>query len=253
MNSKSANVFFSFLLPTMLLTGCSETTISQAKIKEAIPEGKDEPFYFTLNNSQADSFNLADNVRQIGQDINGVNIFCEDDFTTLPNWTMHTGKPSLFANVNFDIAVMSFNEKDSLQRVLFVKNVKTEEKQNETYDRLKSYLDNNYTVSKLPPFFSTNMTNEVIRNSDNESFYTGYVYQDVENYRVSDGYITLKKRLVGLVEAPESIRPSNNDIYEEYANIGSDIPKWKDNPDGLEITVDYFSNFYSDMYDKKCS
>lgn len=253
MNSKLTNVFFSFLLPTMLLMGCSETPISQTKYtEEIIPQEKDEPFYFTLNSSKADSLNLAGNVRQTGQEIGGIRIFCEDDFTTLPNWTMHIGKTNLFANTDFNFVVMSFDEKNSLQRALFVEEVKTKEKQNEVYKKLKKYLDNNYTTSKSFPFFSENMKNVVIKNSANEDFYTGYVNQDIENYRVSKGYITLKKRLIGIADAPVSIRPSTNGIYAEYSNIGNDLPEWKDAPDGLEVTVDYFSNSFSNMYDKKC-
>lgn len=253
MKKKIIIVFLSSIIfPFAGLVACSETSKNTTESKkEIVPTEKDKPFYLTLNSTKADSLSLFKNTREIGQDIGGVNIFCEDDFTTLPNWTMHIGRPNLFANTDFNNAVMSFDEKNLLQRVLFIGNVKTKEKQNEVYNRLKDYLDSNYIVHKSSPFFSKNMMNEVV-SSDNEDFYTAYVYQDVEDYRVNDGYITLYKRLIGIVEAPASIRPSSNGFYREYAKIGNEIPEWIDAPDGHEVAVNYYSNSFSNMYDEKC-
>ncbi len=80
MNSKLANVFLSFLLPAMLLTGCSELATNTNE--------SDKPFYLEFDSTQADSLNVI-KYSQLTTD--KFKLFCNsDDFTILPHWSIYS-------------------------------------------------------------------------------------------------------------------------------------------------------------------
>ena len=250
MNSKLANVFLSFLLPAMLLTGCSELTTNN---NEYITNESEKPLYLELGNTQTDSLN-AIKYSQLATD--GFKLFCGgDDFTVIPNWSTYEGQPMRsIASIDFSYIYLTFDDKERLQRLLLVEDVETEDVQKQVYDKAKEYLDQNYSQIKSHPLRTLNMTtNEVIR-SEGDNSYTGWVSYDVVSYKTKDGYISINKGLVGEVLPPSNIRPSTNGLYIEYISLGKELPQWK-NEDSkfLDVKIRHFPNVFSDMYDKKCS
>ncbi|WP_352258864.1 hypothetical protein [Psychrobacter sp. TB55-MNA-CIBAN-0194] len=250
-NSKSANVFFSFLLPTMFLIGCSGLSTN---IKGHTFDKNNKPFYLEFDSLKADSLHL---IKHSKLTMDKFELFCDsDDFTVLPNWSIYDGEPiDSIANLDLSHIYLTFDDRDRLQKLHLIKTVSTEDEQKQVYDKIKKHLDQNYRQIKPHPLRTLNMTtNEVIRN-EGSRFYTGWSNYDIISYKTKDGYLRLNKGSTGTVKAPAAIRSSTNGIYADYANIGNDVPEWKDSVNGvaLGINVDYFSNSFSDMYDKKCS
>lgn len=250
MKIKSANVFLSFLLPAMLLTGCSELSTNT---NGYITNENNKPFYLEFDSSKADSLNVI-KYSQLTTDT--FKLFCGSDaFTTLPNWSIYDGEPmESIASIDISHIYLTFDDRERLQRLLLVETVNTKDEQKQVYDKAKKYLDQNYNQTKSHPLRTLNMTtNEVVR-SDRDNSYTGWVSYDVVSYKTKNGYISINKGSVGAVVPPSNIQPSTNGLYKEYINLGKELPKWEnDDSELLDVKVRYFSNSFSDMYDKKCS
>lgn len=241
----------SIIFSTVNLTACSLSLTQETEIdaQESTNNDNEKPLRFRLNSNKADSLKLLEKHEEPWN----VKIFCEDDFTILPDWSIYTGTPQSIANLHLSEAYLTFNDQNLLQRVVFYESTESKDKQDEVYNKLERYLSKNYTHTTFLPLYSTTIAaNEVIKDGNYE-FYTGYLIQDITTYRSNDGYISLYKRLTGPAIPPRSIRPSTNGLYEEYVNLGNNLPKWKNgNPNWRGVEITYFSTSFSKMYDRKC-
>ena len=254
MNKRLTGIFLSSILlhthsvfayPIVSTNPTNETLIKNKAI--TIPK---TPLPFQLGGTKADSLKLLD---KVSYSKSGSKILCEDSFTNLPDWSMYDGTASNVTDTHFSNPRLFFDGDNILQRVIFVNEAENQADQIRIYNKLKDYLDRNYTRIETPSSHAMYIDiNEVVKEYDEDSHY-GWVNKDGISYLSKEGYVNIRKESVGIVIPPRFMKPSKSGLYEEYSNLKDDIPEWKNGNSEFEtVIVQHFSSNFSKMITKQC-